>query len=61
MALGYDETKFKKGDLLAQGKGVDDMMRQSYIHHYNDKNTILEVKNPSSLESSWKIYDKLNK
>ena len=53
-----DESKFKIGKKLATGTGVDSMMAKSYKYGWSDKNTILEVKNPSDLNSRWNIYEK---
>ena len=54
-----DESKFKKGKKLATGTGVDSMMAKSYKYKWSTKNTILEVKNPSDLNSRWNIYEKI--
>ncbi len=56
-----EPDKYKKGALLAQGKGTYDMMDISYRKGYTTENTILEVKNPNDLNSSWKIYDRVRK
>lgn len=54
----YEEEGYKIGKKLATGTGVDSMMAKSYKYGWSDKNTILEVKNPSDLNSRWNIYEK---
>lgn len=57
--LYEDESKFKKGKKLATGTGVNSMMDKSYKNNWSNENTILEVKNPSDLNSRWNIYEKI--
>lgn len=60
MAKIYEDEpdKYKKGRLLAQGRGVHDMMDASYKGGWSDENSILEVSNPSDLDSKWRIYER---
>ena len=54
----YEEKGYKIGKKLATGRGVNSMMDKSYKNGWSDKNTILEVKDPSDLNSRWNIYEK---
>ena len=56
-----DDSSTKKGRLLGRGKGMDNMMAKSFINKWSDENTILEVKNPNDLNSSWSIYERVKK
>ena len=47
---------FKAGRKLASGRGLDDMFYESKQLKLNDRNSILEVKNPSDLDSKWNLY-----
>lgn len=60
MAVSYEDepNKYKKGGLLGYGKGVDDMMRESYMNNWKPDNTILEVDNPKNINSKWRIYER---
>jgi len=55
-----NEPKENKGRLLAFGKGINTMGDISYRYGYSRKNTVLEVKDPSDLNSEWKIYQRKN-
>lgn len=57
----YTSDEFKKGHLLAQGVGVDDMMNKSYQRKLTEKNSILEVDDENDLSSKWRIYAKIKK
>lgn len=54
----YEEKGYKIGKKLATGRGVNSMMNESYKNNWSTDNTILEVKDPSDLNSRWNIYEK---
>lgn len=54
----YEEKGYKIGKKLATGTGVGSMMDKSYKNGWTRENSILEVKDPSDLNSRWNIYEK---
>lgn len=54
----YEEKGYKIGKKLATGTGVSSMMDKSYKNGWTTENSILEVKDPSDLNSRWNIYEK---
>lgn len=54
----YEEKGYKIGKKLATGTGVSSMMNKSYKNGWTRENSILEVKDPSDLNSRWNIYEK---
>ena len=55
-----NEPDENKGKLLARGKGINSMGTISYQKGYKKQNTVLEVDNPSDLNSPWRIYQRKN-
>lgn len=49
---------FKRGKKLATGTGLKSMGEKSYKYKWNNRNTILEVKEPSNIDSRWNIYER---
>lgn len=49
-------TDKDKGSVLARGRGIYSMGDVSYKNKWSNENSILDVKNPDSLDSSWTIY-----
>lgn len=49
---------FKRGKKLATGRGLKSMGEKSYKYKWNNRNTILEVEEPSDIDSRWNIYER---
>lgn len=56
MTTSYQTENQIKGRLLARGKGLESMLRICWDKKFNRKNTILEVEEPSDIDSKWAIY-----
>ena len=48
----------EKGRILARGRGMGSMLAISKQQNLNNENTILEVKDPTDLNSWWVIREK---
>jgi hypothetical protein len=53
-----NSSLFKRGKKLATGRGLKSMGEKSYKYKWNDRNSILEVEEPSDINSRWNIYER---